>query len=459
MRSAYREADLPLIDADGEETKQRHTAQPRHSSSLSVSDSFTIPLGPDEISGEDPVSKRHCITVKMVAMGFSPAMVMALMRNFEPTDLGSAIEMLDKTEHGWTHFYIPQEVNGNLCEICGEGRSEHIEGKITESEDQHFTMNQTTPMGTRDETADFHTPSDPYSNSRQCNICMMGIAPGMEFALNCGHTHCYNCVRTYLEAEIRVGKVVGLKCPQEGCDCLFTREKIASICDKAVYEKYLQFRENVEVNINKNLKWCPAPNCGRTVKGDASSPHVVCECGFEMCFRCGERWHPGTSCAKNYENLYSNWARGKKIQRCPQCRIRIEKNEGCNHMTCPSCRYEWCWICGHAYSHTHFTDSFFGCPLLQFTSTDWSMGTIAIVQLMIFLLWPLIFLFDVICYCGRVVCNFLECFNCACCQFIIVLVVIFPMSAVVYTVMLIPTWLYRGYNVLYVLVRVCRNAG
>jgi hypothetical protein len=31
---------------------------------------------------------------------------------------------------------------------------------------------------------------------------------------------------------------------------------------------------------------------------------------------------------------------------CPGCGILTEKNGGCNHMTCPQCKQEWCWICG-----------------------------------------------------------------------------------------------------------------
>ncbi|KAF7544941.1 hypothetical protein G7Z17_g9555 [Cylindrodendrum hubeiense] len=31
---------------------------------------------------------------------------------------------------------------------------------------------------------------------------------------------------------------------------------------------------------------------------------------------------------------------------CPGCGWAIEKNDGCSHMTCPSCQFQWCFECG-----------------------------------------------------------------------------------------------------------------
>tara|TARA_B100000767_G_scaffold211344_1_gene198495 strand:- start:315 stop:1001 length:687 start_codon:yes stop_codon:yes gene_type:complete len=41
-----------------------------------------------------------------------------------------------------------------------------------------------------------------------------------------------------------------------------------------------------------------------------------------------------------------NWLMSN-TKSCPKCGTSIEKNGGCNHITCKngSCKHEWCWVC------------------------------------------------------------------------------------------------------------------
>ena len=42
------------------------------------------------------------------------------------------------------------------------------------------------------------------------------------------------------------------------------------------------------------------------------------------------------------------------IKKCPKCKIIIEKDKGCNHITCTKCGFQWCWLCNEKYDETHF---------------------------------------------------------------------------------------------------------
>ena len=59
------------------------------------------------------------------------------------------------------------------------------------------------------------------------------------------------------------------------------------------------------------------------------------------------------------ENL--NWILAHTKQ-CPKCKRPIEKNQGCMHMTCSQCRFEFCWLCQGSWAeHGERTGGFYAC--------------------------------------------------------------------------------------------------
>jgi ariadne-1 len=77
---------------------------------------------------------------------------------------------------------------------------------------------------------------------------------------------------------------------------------------------------------------------------------VKCKCGWTFCFHCKERSHLPATCEQNRiwkdklaaEGGQATWL-FKNTKGCPSCKVPIEKNEGCLHMTC-KCGHEFCWM-------------------------------------------------------------------------------------------------------------------
>ena len=97
---------------------------------------------------------------------------------------------------------------------------------------------------------------------------------------------------------------------------------------------------------------------------------VECRCTFVYCIKCQKAAHAPAPCAliarwteKNQsESENANWLQ-VNTKPCPKCKRRIEKNNGCNHMTCSICRHGFCWICLGNWS-TH-DGSYYNCNKFQ----------------------------------------------------------------------------------------------
>lgn len=182
------------------------------------------------------------------------------------------------------------------------------------------------------------------------------------------HSLCPQCYNDYLKDKINSSNVLDIKCP-DSCGYIFKEEDIKEILlkDSNLYDRYVKFKKIVILNQDPNLRWCIKPGCNTFIKCSSNKSKVICPtCNFLMCFKCKGVWHDKITCEKALEEEFKMYEKKIGVKFCPKCKSRIEKNGGCNHMTCVQCKYQFCWICRRKYTTKHYLWwNLLGCPQMQ----------------------------------------------------------------------------------------------
>ncbi|XP_021761771.1 probable E3 ubiquitin-protein ligase RNF217, partial [Chenopodium quinoa] len=198
-----------------------------------------------------------------------------------------------------------------------------------------------------------------------CGICM-DYKPKTEIfnGLNiCNHKFCTDCIIKYVASKIRENHEM-VNCPDPKCNQAIEPENCSAILPKEVFVRW----ENVlfEVMIPGGQKfYCPYKNCSVLMVDDGGVEVRESECPScrrLFCARCQVPWHDGLSCEEFLELgkdererediMVMKLAKDKSWKRCPNCKIFVERSDGCVHMTC-RCHYEFCYQCGDKWSSTH----------------------------------------------------------------------------------------------------------
>ncbi|CAD8194272.1 unnamed protein product [Paramecium pentaurelia] len=208
-------------------------------------------------------------------------------------------------------------------------------------------------------------------NNDYCGICL-GEFKNKQKVLNCKHEFCYECIQSYLDNKIKIAQVLEIECPQLGCDNYYNDEIIKGLVNDEQYQKYDKFKKKRLLEKDETVRWCIKPGCDKYIKGKSMFSNTVkCECGQEICYDCRREDHPGMTCEEALDKFYELTLKQLVIQRCPKCKAPIQKKEGCNHMTCYQCRFQFCWLCRARYTRMHFdSDNCFGCPDKQFSNEE-----------------------------------------------------------------------------------------
>jgi len=220
------------------------------------------------------------------------------------------------------------------------------------------------------------------AQKRACAICLEDdYQPSDMIQMPCKHEFCRDCWKSFIATMMKDGHTCIRKtCPQNGCHELVTEEEVSKISPELL-PKYQSFQLRSFVELNGTSRWCPGPGCERVAAlcTDATNSSLqftdstiiaVCDtCTTSFCLKCGEephaplvckylsRWHE--KCRNESET--ANWILAN-TKPCTRCGSRIEKNQGCNHMTCQQCKHEFCWICmGDWVDHGATTGGYYRC--------------------------------------------------------------------------------------------------
>ncbi|KAL3426267.1 IBR domain-containing protein [Phlyctema vagabunda] len=193
-----------------------------------------------------------------------------------------------------------------------------------------------------------------------CDICCEDDEGLKSFAMKCGHRYCINCYNQYLGQKIKEeGEAARIQCPQDGCKRIIDAKSLELLVAADLQTRYRELLTRTYVEDKEYLKWCPAPDCQNAIECsikkkdlDKVVPTVACDCKHRFCFGCILAEHQPAPCdlVKKWlkkcadDSETANWIHAN-TKECPKCNSTIEKNGGCNHMTCRKCKHEFCWMC------------------------------------------------------------------------------------------------------------------
>lgn len=203
------------------------------------------------------------------------------------------------------------------------------------------------------------TPSDlknieyvpALNNNFVCNICFEPKAAHQWFDIkNCSHGYCTECMVNYVISNLQEN-VTTIRCPDPYCASGSIEPEN---CDWILRQEVLESWESAlcEAAIPSSQKfYCPFRDCSAMLIIDDGGSEVVRQsqcphCRRLFCAQCKVAWHAEMECwefqevnddERGKEDIQlRNLANLEEWKRCPNCKFYVEKNTGCDFMTCRS---------------------------------------------------------------------------------------------------------------------------
>ncbi|KAI3880485.1 hypothetical protein MKX03_001693 [Papaver bracteatum] len=218
-------------------------------------------------------------------------------------------------------------------------------------------------------------PIHNTENINKCTICFDEFGRDGMCATTCGHLFCNMCWAQYVSIKIIDGPgCIRLRCPEPSCGVAVGQDMINELVSDEDKEKYSRYLLTSYIEDQKNIKWCPSPDCEYAVEFVAGSScfDVVCGSDHSFCWNCLDDAHRPVDCDTVHKWAVQNTAESENVtwilansKNCPSCKKPIQKNEGCMHMAC-RCGFHFCWLClGDWKNHGERTGGFYACNVYE----------------------------------------------------------------------------------------------
>uniref|UniRef100_A0A915PSB3 RBR-type E3 ubiquitin transferase n=1 Tax=Setaria digitata TaxID=48799 RepID=A0A915PSB3_9BILA len=243
------------------------------------------------------------------------------------------------------------------------------------------------------------TQDDFEAEWYDCEVCFASKR-GKECIrfMQCGHVFCTECVSAYYHQKLQDNAIRQLDCLNDGCDNPATQAQIRLVFTDKEFEVYEQRLLEGTLDLMSDVVACPRISCQAPViidGGEGSSLASCSLCYYSFCVLCKKAYHGIESCsltsesrlklldqletatASQLDEIYRRYGGKKHLHQmletlkseqwietnskpCPSCQAKIEKNDGCNKMTCTKCGNYFCWLCGAVLNkkdpYAHFTE-------------------------------------------------------------------------------------------------------
>jgi hypothetical protein len=202
-----------------------------------------------------------------------------------------------------------------------------------------------------------------------CSACMDDFSLDVESSYNIsGNDYCFRCLKSRM--DMMTTSSDGFPCEISGATldpgmfppALFGGE---DACEK--YKNIFNMKQMEWATLIEHRLYCDCPE-GMYI-GALTGNQITYETTFGGCGSCGQVYcmkcagktdesdasiisHLRCSSAEMARRAEETMreleglTRGVDYQMCPECRNRVQRSIGCNHMTCSSCFAHFCYICG-----------------------------------------------------------------------------------------------------------------